>query len=276
MLQKTSLNDAYSYIRFELCGSLFTATIFGRPLNWSLSQLSAKDEKVREEFSGRLGRALRDLRIGKALAPSPVKFSDRIIASEELTAQVEAGSHSVWRYPQRPADGVPIRSGEACVFSPSSCPTTLMVRGKTALVLHTGRDCLLDRYRLQHGMRGRTHESICFSGLEHLGTPREVYVKPFWGIPGALFPHDLEHPVYSRINQAMYKMISERWGGDCVPRKGGAFYPDLPKLIRAQCMEQGVPKDHIDLAHAYQPAKATWLDGKAGTPRNAVVIARHS
>lgn len=279
MLNRTSPVDAFYHQRFTLGGSAFTATLFSKPHNWSLSQLSHPDEQVRAQFGDRVGRALHDLHVGKALAPSPVKFTDRIIESADLTTRVPVGSYMLYRNPDRPADGVPIQSGEACVISPSSCPTALMIRGGRALVLHTGRDCLVDRYALQHNdapSPERKHASICFSALHYLGKPQDVRVKVFWGVPAHLFPHDFNHPTYGAVNRKLYDAISTTWDEDAVPKRGDRFFLDLPRLIKAQCTVMGVPEGHIDLTYAYQPLQGTWLDGAPGTSRNLAVIARHS
>lgn len=279
MLTKTSLVDAFYHQRFELGGTMFTATMFSKPRNWSLSQLAHPDEQVRTEFGQKVGKILHDLRVGKAFAPSPVKFTDRIIDPAELTAQVPVGQYLLYRNSEQPADGVSIQGGEAFVVSPSSCPTTVMIGsdGK-AVVLHTGRDCLIDRHGLKHSMPtpGRKHPSIIYSALYHLGNPQEVQVKVLWSIPPHLFVHDMEHPEHGATNERMHYVVSTIWGPDSVPLRGKKFWLDLPKLIRDQCMSRGVPEDNIDLKHAYQSPSGTWLNGAPGTGRNLVIVARHS
>jgi hypothetical protein len=261
-----------------LGSSSFKATLFGQPENWSLGQLSDANRNVREEFSDRLGRVLHDLDIGKALAPSPIKFTDKIIDSAELTKMVAVGNRVLYRNPDSPADGVPLKPGEAYVISPSSCPITLMVRKDKALALHTGRDCLVDKHQREHGKLalGRRHTSICFSALEYLGAPYETQVKILWSIPGPLFKHGLKDPTHGKTNEALYNIIGERWGYESIPKHDEIFYLDLPKLIKAQCLKWGVPEESIDLTHAYHQPKGTWLEGKKDTPRNLLVLARQS
>ena len=278
MLDKTatSLREAHCHHPFQIDGMNFKATLFAKPQNWSLSQLTSEDESVRQDFSTKLGRVLYDLGVGRALAPSPVKFTDRIIEPEKLTQRLPAGALGVYRNPDEPADGVPIPAGSALVISPSSCPVTLMTRGDTALGLHTGRFCLLDKYMLECGDAGRRYESVCHTALDCLRRPDEVHVKVFWSIPGHHFRHSLVDDRYKAINTAMYERIRQQWGDDPVPRRGDEFCLDLPKLIKAQCLKRGVPEENIDLTHAYHGMHGVWLEGKAGTPRNLVVLARHS
>ncbi len=268
---------------FELCGNTFSATLFGKPENNSLSQLN--DPVKGPALGRRLEAELLSRRVGKALAPSPVQFTDRIIDPKELTTKVSVGAHALYRNPEEPADGVPLEAGEAYVISPAGCPITLMVRGDTAFALHTGRFCLVDPHWAEHGIckEGRANTSICFTALNllraHSERPnKETRVKVFWSIPPRNFKHDLDDPKYQHINKGFYHKVRSRWGERCVPRRDNIFYPDLPQLIRAQCMEAGVPEENIDLSHAYMSATNpdVWMDGTAGAGRNVVILARHS
>lgn len=278
---KTSwLGKAFFHHRFSLGGeSRYTATLFGKPENWSLSQLGHKDPVVREQFGARLGGVLYDLQVGNAFAPNPTKFTDRIIDASELTTHVAAGSATLRRNSERPADGVPLESGDAFVISTANCPVTLMERsGAEALALHTGRECLIDRILVDTGRPtpGRSYHSICFSGLVRLGDPKSTKVKVFWAEPAHRSLYDLDDPTYGSFNRKLYKLIVDRWGIACAPKKGNAFNIALPELIKAQCMEMGVPATNIDLSHGHQPMKGTHLDGTPGKPRNLFVLARRS
>lgn len=270
----TSLNTALYHQRVALGNTAFTATLFGKPNNWSLSQLTAQEESVRIEFGARLGNVLWDLRVGNAFAPNPTKFTDRIINPRELTTSIPAGAMRVRRNPNSPADGIPLEGGDAYVVSPSSCPITVMVAGSNMLALHTGRDCLIDRHELLYGSSGRKTHSVCFSALAFLGHAKKTYVKVFWGIRGHKFRHSFSHPTYGDVNRAMHELIVSRWGEQNAPVRDGEFHLDLPQLIKAQCMSWGVPETHIDLAHAYSDSSEAWVDGAVGTPRNLVVINR--
>lgn len=280
MLDKPSTTfQAHTYHCFELGGVKLKARLFGKPRNGSLSQLASPDPAIRDTFAEFLGWVHHDAQIGKAYAPTPTKFTDRIIAPDRLTVQVPIGKRVLYRNSAEPADGVPIKSGEACFISPSSCPTTVMVGGDgTTLVLHTGRDCLVDRHALKYNepAPGRWHTSIIFSALHYLGNPEEVYVKVLWSVPPHLFAHDMGDKVYGEINKKRHNIITALWGPDSVPTRNHKYQLDLPKLIRDQCASRGVPESNIDLTHAYQSLDGTWLDGKPGTPRNLVVVSRHS
>ena len=280
MLTKTPLlAEAHSFQRFTLGNVLLKARMYSKPFNGSLSQLASPDLYTRETFSRLLGDIHHEAQIGKAFAPNPTKFTDRIIEPSELTMTMPIGKHVLYRNPERPADGVPLKAGEACFISPSSCPTTVMVGGDgRALVLHTGRDCLIDRHALENNAPapGRRHTSIVFSALHYLGDPEKVRVKVFWSIPPHRFVHDLDSPTHMKVNRRMYEAIFTLWSPDSVPLRGSKFQLDLPKLIRDQCKSRGVPEANIDLTHAYHPPAGTWTDGAKGTPRNLVVISRHS
>lgn len=269
-----------SPLAFVLGGVSFTATMISQPRNGSLLQLTDKDEGVRTEFRNFVGSTLCDLDVSEAYAPKP-KFTDYISKPSELVMGVPVGPHVLHRNRDGEfGDGVLLRRrGEAYVVSPSSCPTTVMVGDDgTSVALHTGRFCLIDQHGLEKDvpMPGRKYTSIVFSALELLGDPKQVHVKPLWSIPPHLFVHDKNHPTFGKTNEKMRHVIAKLWGSDSVPLRGDKFWLDLPKLVRDQCISRGVPEDNIDLTHAYQPPTGTWIDGAKGTPRNLVVVSRHS
>lgn len=279
MLARTS-DCAFYHQRFSLGDATFRAALFAKPTDWSLRHLSQENT----EFGKRVGRILYDMQVGKALAPNPTKFTDRIIESAALTTEIPVGDFVLHRNPGSPADGVPLQSGEAFVISPANCPITIMTARDKTIVMHTGRDCLIDRHELEHGFGyrapGRTNRSVCHSAFDYLYNnvaslnSTEVYVKVLWGAPGYLFPHSLTDSVYGEVNSRMRRLIINKWGNESVPVHGDAFHFDLPKLIEAQCMSIGVPKQNIDLTHAYNASGKTWLNGKVGAGRNLVIVSR--
>lgn len=277
-----AVSRAFSHLRFDLCGGIYTASIFGKPDNWSLSLLG--NPETQEEYRARLGDVLEDLQVGKALAPVPTAFNAQMIDKKQLTTEIEAGARILYRNAQRPADGVTISPGEAFVISPGGCPITVLTRRNfEAACLHTGRNCIIDRDAVLSPRKGagRRHFSVIEAGLESLGVGRRdqaqsVRVKVLWSLPARFFPHPLDHPRHAEFNLRMREYVGRRWGADCVEARGNVMYPDLPRIIRAQCIELGVPHDHIDLSHAYLHHNEIWSEGAAGAPRNLVVVARHS
>jgi hypothetical protein len=110
-------------------------------------------------------------------------------------------------------------------------------------------------------------------------TPQQAHglrVKIFWSIPGHFFRHPFQHPEHGSSNRALYQELRDTYGADCVPVRDDAFYPDLPRIVRAQVVKRGVPERNVDLTHAYLYGSGVWTDGTAGKPRNLMVIARHS
>ncbi len=275
----TSLKRAFFHAPFTLGNVSFTAYLFGKPENWSLSQLGeGVDPVVREEFAQRIGKTLYNLRISRPLAPSPVQFTDRIIPSTILTTPISVGPMTLWRNAALPADGVDLEAGQAYVVSSANCPSTTMVRKGKVLALHTGRECLIDKDWLKTGKHasGRRYHSICYSAIEQLGVPSEVHVKVFWAEPHQRSRYNFRDARYGKTNERMYGLIGETWGSKPIRREGDTFFLNLPELIKAQCMRLGVPESQINLSHAHQMAEGTWLDGTPGTSRNLFVLARRS
>jgi len=277
VLDKPSIlhdKSTHSRLLFSLGGVSFTATLISQPRNGSLLQLNDP------EFRDYVGKLLFDLRVGQAYAPKP-KFTDRICTPSDLTMGVQAGPYVLHRTPDGEfGDGVILnRGGDSYLVSPSNCPTTIMVGGNgLAVAAHMGRFCLIDEQRFHTSTPavGRKHMSIVSSALELLGDPKAVHAKVFWGIAPNLFPHDMEHPEFGDKNEWMRSLIARTWGESSVQLNGSAFYLDLPKLIRDQCMNEGVPERNIDLRCAYQPNSGTWTDGALGKPRNLVIVTRKS
>jgi hypothetical protein len=175
-----------------------------------------------------------------------------------------------------------LRSGEAGAFSAGGCPLIIAKSGDEFAFAHAGRDCLIDRRRINGtGLQAcRLNESVVDTLMRTLGATRNPKSVRVW-VYGSLHPSRYPHPLsgaHADFNKAMCAYVKNEWGESgarSVPVRDGAIYLDLPLLIRAQFEYYGVPPAHIDLQHAYLMGDDAWLDGAKNAPRNLFVVMRH-
>jgi len=275
------LSQAHTYHPFKLCDMSFSATLFGTPGNWSLSQLK---DPAAEEYRRRLGQVLLDLQVGRAFATDTTTFNARLIEPGEFDYRVRVGNHMLLRAPDLPADGTSLLPGEAVVNSPAGCLVFVAARpGQPPWVAHGGRWCFIDQHEVKYGSpdESRRDYSIVYAVMEKLRARRpdevaEIEVAVFWSIPAQRFPHDRDDEKYGELNQSLYDHLCHAGMQDCMLERGSVFYPDLPRILVHQFAARGVPIKNIDLTRAYLPPQGAHLDGSKGAPRNLAIIRRRS
>ncbi len=235
-------------------------------------------------------------------APRPSDFNARICTPNELTevyqGQIDLSHEKITLPPRKgvkiyrgvSADGCEIPRGKYMMLASADCPTIIArsrVSGKV-IAAHAGRDCLVDRTRLETGTPSRPHESVVdgimckfFEWNEH-AQDLEVFIT--CGIGGEHFFHRPTDQKYGVTNRKLIAHF-QRLGDYCVlaPNAFGGIC--LPAIIRTQFANHGVPEgqianDEIDtFGDTYaDTGEAMWHSSARGkTPaekamRNLVVI----
>ena len=206
----------------------------------------------------------------RVYAPTPVEFNGKVISPKAFTTQMMlsglGGSVEMLRIKEYPADGTLLRSiGDAGTFSGAGCPMAVATYKRHMVFAHAGRDCLLDRVRVDSfdEQQGRRFPSVVTSIVEALKeesresedfNPGKVRAWVYGSIRPEDFTHPLNDPKYDIYNGKMYGYVKRRFGPECVGIKDNAVQLDLPVLIRRQFMGLGVPEDRVSLTHAYLPS----------------------
>jgi len=147
-------------LRYEPFDGRVSVYLFGTPLDWNIA---GEDQKLVHQ---RLGELAGDLGLVKLLAPKASSFNAQVCAPEELTEEIRLPGEvraSLWRGVL--ADGCEIPRGEAFWMSSADCISVIAhdpKDGKT-IAAHGGRDCLMDRGRINGDKSPREFESVVHS-----------------------------------------------------------------------------------------------------------------
>lgn len=231
--------------------------------NWSLAPLQkAGDQRDAPNLAYRVGLALRGLGARYAYAPSPVKFNGRIVQPDVLTEEIPLGESVVmYRNAAAPADGTFLASaGSAITFSAGGCSFITASLPHELVVAHAGRDCVIDRTRImtRGTLSGRHRESVVNSIVDALAPAqsirRQLQVGVYYSIRPEDFRHDVvgdHNPDHLKYNEAAGVMLPAEYGDAAGILYDTGIGIDVPRIIRAQFIELGVPETNINLDHAY-------------------------
>lgn len=253
--------------------------------DWSLARLKRSgDEKKEPEFANRVNRALQSVGARLAYAPTPTKFNGEVVRPSTLTRErIPLGNITLYRNPDAPADGTWLpNKGCAGVFSAGGCSLVVATRGAKIIFAHAGRDCVLDRTRIKaYNCRvGRHHESVVDNVIGQLAPERssrkEVHVAVYYSIKPEDFRHDLadKNPEHIEYNKAAKSMLPLEYGRECGIVDSRGIGIDVPRIIRAQSLALGVPKEHVCLEHAYLSDELPTT--RRGGGRYLVAVVRNS
>ena len=275
--------DVCRVVEAPQCGAFFTAAIWGRPINWSIDQLGGDGNPV---FAEQVGCVLALLGARRGFATGTIKRNARILEPAALSRKINVGHQVLFCNPNEPADGVYLQQGDAGLTSTSGCPIFFAARrGYVPVYAHAGRDCLINRSRIDPRdpapLRDHANESVCFSVLQALEVSSwkdaaEVYVWVYWGAHPHQQRYSFGHPEYGAFNRRMYTYIVGRWGHACASLSPEGFSLNLTRLIRAQFLERGVLYSHIDTKDGYLDEQTMWSDCSATASRNLIAIVCNS
>ena len=264
-------------------GVSFTAACFAGPgKEWSLAPFQEPgDVKKNPVLAGKLREALVSLGADRLYAPSPVEFNGEIVEPTMLSRPFILGNGVLlFRNPKVPADGTFLRdTGDAGIFSAGGCGVIVAVLGERLIFAHMGRDCLIDRKRIEHNYCSRINESVVDSivdtFLEHDPNAdlREMRAWIFYSIWPEDFLHRYDDVVHAPYNRKVGPDLEQRGLGAGVRKTAEGVELDLPVVAKRQFIQRGVPESNISLEHGYLAEELPHT--RRGGGRYLVAIVRH-
>lgn len=244
-------------------------------LNWSLANLySQEDAENDPAFAERLGKVLADRNIKRAYGPSVIFHSGHIVEREELTTEITLpGGAKLFRRKDLPADGVPIRRGEAFVMSGAGCPPVIIAGKGFCLPMHGSRDTLVDRASLA-GNPPREHSSVIHAGVAFLKEKYGVDVRHLalcggFHIRPSEFTHPFNHPKYGETNARLFEHLLFTYGANIMNNEGDL---DMAELALGIARDIGIP--YAEFGDPLPKRAATTRDGREEFWRNLVLVYR--
>lgn len=277
-------------LQYDPFGGRVSIYLMGNPLDWSISGDHA------EEVGMRLAEFARYLGIGIVLAPRPAAFNAKICETVDLTerALLAKFCESIYIYRGCNADGVVLPfllrgfSAERYAFwlSSADCITIVAHDPETGdtIPAHGGRDCLLDRSRINGGP-SREYESVVHSIAARFSKAAMKRLKVFMtcGIGPEHFEHRCDDEKYGPANTKMVLDIVAKWGKSCLQGDYLAGKIVLSELIRAQLVSLGVHPHNIgyDTVDTFsdrdRDGSPRWWSYRRGDgkKRNGVLVVRN-
>lgn len=223
--------------------------MWGRPIDWRTSNLKQEgDQQHNLVLVEMLGSLARTFGLRKILSPTVSEFNAVMLDSAlEYLTSLSLPYSSCRLHRGLMGDGIEVGPGQAGIIAPADCPIVVVTAGSRTLMLHAGRDSLIDRNHI-HGGQARKHESIIFSAHQYL--TREERAVSKWHIlpsisPG-YFAHPFDDPIHGQSNEKLVVYLTRRYTSPVIQ---GRYYEgkiDLCTLIAAQLIEIcGVEPDSI-------------------------------
>ncbi|MBP9711124.1 MAG: hypothetical protein KBD50_02620 [Candidatus Pacebacteria bacterium] len=245
---------------FKVPGSTvqFTAACF-EGSNWSLGPLQEPEDVAKNpDLAERLNNALRGLGATIAMAPNPTAFNGQVISPVDLTRNLKLGEVHMRCNRSWPADATFLHYyGNAGVFSAGGCGVMVIGYRNQLMFGHAGRESLIDRRCVETEGQDRSRSGDLVDNMldaldVDIDTAKDVWAWPLFFIKPQDFVHRFDDP---DARHAPYNQAAARY----LPRTFAEFgwidseaiYIDLPKIATSQLMKRGVPRNNINLDHAY-------------------------
>lgn len=250
--------------------------------DWSLKHFQHSEDAERHpERAERLGRMLHDLGVTDAYAPAVDKMSALITHRKELSEVIELPyGVRLYRNKNVPADGVPLRKGQAFVMSGGGCPVIVAAGGKdTCVVAHASRDSLLDPNRIQKIGEPRKYASVIQAIIGWVERndglrPGRLSLRGLFTIPAAEFTHPPDDPIWGWVNERRAEIIQEKWNRPIITGLDLAL--SIPELIKAQAADHGFGPTGVDkeLPSSGPYGYTRHIEKGMRSARNLVVVRR--
>lgn len=278
--QRTLREVSLSYQPF---GGQVSVYLFGRPDDWSLAGEQANAVMVR------LSHLCGELEISDIYAPRPATFNAEICTPQDLTEKIGMSHpHAGYTlYRGCDADGVVVPARSAFFIGSADCITIVAHNPRDGMTIaaHGGRDCLVDRTRINREGPQRRFESVVDAIMArfHERAAPDLLVFLTCGIGPENFSHLCDDEKYGPGNMRMVLDILAKWGSTCLVGDHFQGKVCLSEIIRAQFIRHGVLPHHIgsDTVDTFTDRDAMgrprWWSHRRGDgkKRNGVFIVRN-
>lgn len=265
---------------YTLFNGRIEIALFGKPNNWSLLDPTPESLAL-------IGDAAQGNRIDTLLAPKPSTFNAKICLPEDLNTTFDTGN-GVRIMRGVDADGVIVPEGQAFYLASADCVTIVATDPKSGMTIaaHGGRDCLIDRKRVNGEGLSREHDSVVdaiVAQFKNAGiNAKHLKIFMTCGIGPKEFEHNFFDPKYGAGNIKMCLDLIAKWGKTVLDGDITRGKIVLTEVIRAQFMSHGVPAYQIgfDVVDTFGDTDADgqhrWWSNRRGdgTKRNAVIVKR--
>ena len=247
---------------------------------WSLKPMqSQQDVFTNQALANGLRAAFVSIGAYEAYAPNVATASAHIVDTNELTTSIELGVEmSISRNKELPADGVFLQRGKTFVMSGAGCPLIIATAGEHTIVVHAGRDSLVERNAVL-GKPSRKHISIVYAIIDGLlgkgALLNEIAMLMMFSIPVGMFEHRPDDPKYGAYNKALDGLVGKLWP-DGIVRRDGSMFVDLESIFLAQVRESGIRRVWTTHSLEEYPDLAHTRDGKDSSRRNLYVVRRNA
>lgn len=266
---------------------------FGLPFNWSTSLLRSQEDVRQYDLGKRLfAITANQENIETILSPCTQLSNSRICHPSELTTLIVLPAEplaqskiSVRRGSD--ADGVIVGPRQAFYVSTGDCIVGVMIDTKSlkTVAFHASRESLIPKQWLEPEEHDEEPRKPSVIDQAHSALQAEGPIKVFLGCGiGALnFDHPLDHPKFGDQNKRLIRLVSSRYGQDCLVEdrmKDGCL--SLQTIARKQCLELDIPdrniaSDGIDtFADGDHNGKPIWWSKRRGDihNRNGIFVFR--
>lgn len=231
-----------------------TAMMWGKPTDWRTAPLECEgDQKKALEVIRLLEQITVTHKINRILSPNVSRFNSVFLSD---------GSQYPWKLTLNGTacklhrglygDGFEVYPGDAGIIAPADCAVVVVTTPNgRVLILHAGRDSLVDRQKIVSGVESKQFESIIFAAWHEMcRVSKENALQSKWFVlpsisPGDHFQHNWEDEVRGDVNKLLVSYLIKRYDNAV---KGHPKFGmiNIPAIIAAQLVQCcGVSPENI-------------------------------
>lgn len=229
------------------------AMMWGCPQDWRTAPLNQEGDQGKAlEVVSLVGAIAVQHKLNRVLSPTVSDFSSRFLDdSEQSPWQLTLPGTACKLHRGLRGDGFEIHPGDAGIIAPADCAVVVVTTPSgRVLLLHAGRDSLVDRKLIETGNPSKQHESIIFAAWNELQVRAQDATGSKWFIlpsvsAGAHFRHSWEDADHGDKNKGLVSYLVRKYDHTV---KGHPKFGmiDVPAIIAAQLTQFcGLDPDNI-------------------------------
>jgi len=217
--------------------------------NWGLGELwagngAARNPKLRDTLA-KVEEIATVCGISNLLVPSVRNFNALVCSASDFVVSAKSPGGTLTLHSGRFVDGTIVPPGYASWQASADCWTILARNMHKKATAHAGLKSLYDLSELKSGKKSRPNFSVVDGVTGKLGgNAKDTHVFIACGIRKENYGHPIHHPQYGKDNQELFRYC--KWlSPACAYQKGDEYHFDIPGIIEAQFVRQGVPPENI-------------------------------